>query len=992
MRSPGRRLALAGCVAGAFWLAAGVRGLDPDEFGVLHAPLPGFPRKVTGWTVAPPGLIRLVRYPRLAVELPLPQAEALDAPSADGSRFGFRGTITLRTDPSRWRQLDVAADGRGLRGALEAGLRAAVEASDFRPAARADVSTAVLRQLQRKAEETLAARGLSVVRMDVAALDFLSVPFAGAPSPLDTKLLVIGLDGADWAILDPLLRHGRMPNMARLIARGVRADLQTIVPTLSPVVWTTVATGVEPDRHGILDFMVRDPRTGEEQPVTSVQRRMPAVWDLLSEAGVPVGVVGWWGTWPADAVRGYLVSDRLAYQLFGYRADLADARGKTWPVDLYPALRPKIVAPAAVPWQQVVPYLGGERTRIEQFSAEERQLLEEFRTVLASSRTYVDAALECRRRLPPRLEMVYLEGTDTAAHLFMRFRPPPLPGVPEAGRAAFGPVVDRVYEAADRWVGELLAGIDDSWTVMILSDHGFATDETRPRLTDSRIGHGPAADWHRKFGVLILSGRHVRAGAHLAEASVYDIAPTVLALYGRPVPASWPGRVLAPALAPQFLKEHPVRFQAEEPARAGAGSAAGEDPGAEDLRRKLQALGYVAPGGTPVGVQINNTALAQISAGKYADAEENLRRALAASPDQPQLLVNLGLALRLQGKDVEARRVFEEARRYPATRRSASNLLSSLLLRLDDPAGAERVAREALRDEPAASELQNSLGLALERRRDLKGAERAYREAARLDPKAAEPRCNLGNLARARGELDAAQRWYQEAISADPFFMGAYNNLALVRQDKGDVAGAMSLYRQALEKAPQDAVVMNNLASIYYGTGDLREAEILWRRAVQADPSYPSPLNNLAGIALNGGRAGEAEDLLNRALALEPEYGDARINLATVRESQGRLDEARGELRRAAGDPRSTARAWTELGSLEMRTGRPGPAANALRQAVVAGARSADVFEALGDAESAAGNAMAARDAWQRALALEPRRPRVREKLGAPQVRTNSSR
>ena len=668
MPSKRRRLALAACAAGALWLAAGVRGLDSDEFGVLHGPLPGLPRKVVRWSVAPPGLLRLVRYPTLAVELPLPQAEALDAPSADGSRFGFRGTITVRAEPARWRDLDAAAQHRGLRGAVEAGLRAAVEAAEFRPYARSDVSAAVLRQLEVKVQDTLAARGMSVVRMDLAALDFLSVPFAGAPPPLDTKLLVIGLDGADWAVLDPLLAQGRMPNLAHLIATGVRADLQTIVPTLSPVVWTTVATGVEPDRHGILDFLVRDPRTGEEQPVTSVQRRVPTVWEMLSEAGVPVGVVGWWGTWPADRVRGYLVSDRLAYQLFGYRADLEDARGKTWPVDLYPVLRPGIAAPSAVPWKDVLPYLGGRRSAPQQFSAQERQLLEEFRTVLASSRTYLAAALECRRRMPPRLEMVYFEGTDTAAHLFMRFRPPALPGVPGEGREAFGPVVDRVYEAADRWVGELLAGRDGSWTVMVLSDHGFASDATRPLLTDSRIGHGPAADWHRKFGVLILSGRHVRAGARLTEASVYDVAPTVLALYGRPVPASWPGQVLASALEPEFLAAHPVRFQAEDPVRAGEGRDVGEDPGAQDLRQKLQALGYVAPGGAPGGGQMNNVALAQISAGKYAEAEGSLRRALATTPGQPQLLENLGLALRLQHKDAEARRVFEDARRYPATR------------------------------------------------------------------------------------------------------------------------------------------------------------------------------------------------------------------------------------------------------------------------------------------------------------------------------------
>jgi Flp pilus assembly protein TadD/arylsulfatase A-like enzyme len=967
-----------------------VRRLDADEFGVLSGPLPGLPRAVSTWALAPPGLIGLVRYPRLAVELPLPQAEALDAPSADGSRFGFRGTVTVRAEATRWRELHEAGEGRGLRGAVEAGLRAAVQAAQFHPSARTDVSVAVLRDLEREMRSACAARGVAVLRLDVASLDFLSVPFAGPAPPLDSKVLVIGLDGADWAILDPLLAQGRLPHLARLIERGVRADLQTIVPTLSPVIWTTVATGVEPDRHGILDFLVRDPRTGAEQPVTSVQRRTPTVWEMLSDAGVPVGVVGWWATWPADPVRGYLVSDRLAYQLFGYRADLGDARGKTWPGPLYDALRPGIVAPDAVPWEAIVPYLGGERKSPGQFSAGERELLDEFRTVLASAETYRKAALECRRRMPPRLEMVYFEGTDTAAHLFMPYRPPDLPGVPEAGRVSFGAVVDRTYEAADRWVGELISGLDDSWTVLVLSDHGFASDDTRPRLTDSRIGHGPAADWHRKFGVLILSGRHVRRGAPLAEATVYDIAPTLLALFGRPVPASWPGEVLASALEPTFLAAHPVRFQADDPVHAREGQGSGEDPGARELRRKLESLGYVFSGRAGAGGQMNNAALALISAGRYAEAEQGLRSAIAKTPDQPQLLVNLGIALRLQHKDAEARTVLEKACRYQSTRRPASNLLAALLLEAGDAAEAEQVVRAALRDEPAASELHNSLGLALEQRQELEGARAAFEEAARLDPKAAEPRCNLGNLARARGELESAQHWYEEAIEADPFFMGAYNNLALVRQDKGDLEGAMALYHRALDKAPRDAVVMNNLASLYYASGDLDEAQRLWRRAVQADPDYPSPLNNLAGVAITQGRLGEAADLLTRALDLDSDYGDARINLAGIHERQGRLDEARAELRRAVSDPRATSRAWTELGALEMRKGTPAQAVEALQQAVRTGARSADVFEALGDSQASAGHPEEARRAWERAMALDPGRTRVREKLA--QVRTKSNR
>ena len=70
--------------------------------------------------------------------------------------------------------------------------------------------------------------------------------------------------------------------------------------------------------------------------------------------------------------------------------------------------------------------------------------------------------------------------------------------------------------------------------MLVLSDHGFSSDVTRPLTTDSRIGHGPAADWHRKFGMIVLSGAHVRAGAKLDEASVLDVAPTVLGIAGVP--------------------------------------------------------------------------------------------------------------------------------------------------------------------------------------------------------------------------------------------------------------------------------------------------------------------------------------------------------------------------------------------------------------------------------------------------------------------------
>ena len=84
------------------------------------------------------------------------------------------------------------------------------------------------------------------------------------------QLVLIGLDGLDWNIVDPLIAAGKMPNLAGLVARGAKARLLTINPILSPVVWTSIATGVKPERHGIVDFTAVNTETGEAVPVTTL--------------------------------------------------------------------------------------------------------------------------------------------------------------------------------------------------------------------------------------------------------------------------------------------------------------------------------------------------------------------------------------------------------------------------------------------------------------------------------------------------------------------------------------------------------------------------------------------------------------------------------------------------------------------------------------------------------------------------------------------------
>jgi len=99
------------------------------------------------------------------------------------------------------------------------------------------------------------------------------------------RVIFIGLDAADWQLLDDYIAAGAMPNLAQLVREGASGVLETIRPPLSPLIWTSMMTGVSPLDHGILDFVQFDPKTGAKEPITSSMRRAPAIWNMASSAG-----------------------------------------------------------------------------------------------------------------------------------------------------------------------------------------------------------------------------------------------------------------------------------------------------------------------------------------------------------------------------------------------------------------------------------------------------------------------------------------------------------------------------------------------------------------------------------------------------------------------------------------------------------------------------------------------------------------------------------
>ncbi|HEY6066962.1 MAG TPA: alkaline phosphatase family protein, partial [Thermoanaerobaculia bacterium] len=158
------------------------------------------------------------------------------------------------------------------------------------------------------------------------------------------RVIWLGMDGLDWDLLDQLSREGRMPNWSRLVSEGFTANLESFFPVLSPVIWTTLATGVGPDVHRVLDFQETDPKTGVKLPVSGMSRAVPAVWNVASAAGRKVGVVGWWATHPAEEVNGFFVSDRASPLLFG---DLPRT-GAAFPASIAPGVEQLVARDNAV--------------------------------------------------------------------------------------------------------------------------------------------------------------------------------------------------------------------------------------------------------------------------------------------------------------------------------------------------------------------------------------------------------------------------------------------------------------------------------------------------------------------------------------------------------------------------------------------------------------------------------------------------------------------
>lgn len=629
-----------------------------------------------------------------------------------------------------------------------------------------------------------------------AVASLLCLAIAGCGAEKRNRLLVLGIDGLDPGVVQTLIAEGKTPSFARLVEGGAFGVMDSPPPLLSPVIWTTIATGRRPSTHGIGHFTTVDPATGEKLPVTSNLRRVKAVWNLFSENERDVGVVGWWATWPSEEVRGVMVSDHTCYHfLMGDQAGDSIEEGVVWPGAALPEVAARITRTDDLTAEDLEPYVdleGLETGGSFRFDDD----LSHFKWALAAARSYRDIGLDLWKRAAPELLMVYIEGVDSSSHLFGHlFRQDNLAGELEEQQSHFGGTVEAMYLFADRLVGDYLAVMDEQTTLVVVSDHGFQLGELPEDPSKVRDMRRVSEAYHRREASLFFYGAGVRPGARWERAETVDIAPTLLALAGLPVAEDMPGRVLEEVFDPPLSIDRIATYENGEPRRHGG--AASETRSAdidEAVLKRLESLGYLGEAETVPSTNQRNLANILLREGRYREAAESFAEQLAESPEDPAMRSGLATAL-LQLGEVER-----------------------ALAEFDHVIAAD----------PLFLPVYVNRGLAYERTGNLEMAIDDYRTALRID----------SDYAPAREALERLGQAVVERVASTPEQVEATKLLADSREaiQRGAFDRAQELLDRVEKLAPGEVVVLQYRSNLAYLKGDWLEAEKLLVEALELEP------------------------------------------------------------------------------------------------------------------------------------------------------------
>ena len=255
--------------------------------------------------------------------------------------------------------------------------------------------------------------------------------------------IVFGIDGGEWNVVDPLLAEGHLPNLSRLVETGVRGELTSIKPPVSPPAWNSIQTGTNPGKHGIYDFSSFDERY-RRRSVSSADRQATPFWRVMNDHEVTTGLFKLPFTYPPDEVDGFFVT--------GFPTpDTVDDHA--YP----PSVRETVGEPGQLfeSYQHLNEgnYVGFKQNLID---VAERQ---------------TDLLLDVLKKRNPEFLLTVFDGSDRLQHFFWKYVDESHPRF--ESHSELSSAFREYYEVVDEGIGRVLDQADGEPNVLVISDHGF---------------------------------------------------------------------------------------------------------------------------------------------------------------------------------------------------------------------------------------------------------------------------------------------------------------------------------------------------------------------------------------------------------------------------------------------------------------------------------------------------------------------------------------
>ncbi|WP_367872147.1 alkaline phosphatase family protein [Luteolibacter sp. Populi] len=646
------------------------------------------------------------------------------------------------------------------------------------------------------------------------------------------RLLLIGWDSADWKIIHPLLDAGKMPALKRLVEGGISGNLATLEPQLSPMLWTSIATGKMAYHHGVHGFTEVDPVSGRVVPVSAATRCCKTLWEMLGERGLRSHVVGWFATQGERDLEGKMVSNMYGH-LRGITPEQtpgdwpAPPAGTYWPEDLGRELDSLRVSPFEITGDDI---LRAFVPRAHEVDQKRDRRLHELAGRLAEAYSIQSAATWLMETDPEWDFMaVYFRAIDEVSHVFMPYHPPRMEGIPEDDYEMYRGVVEGIYRAHDMMLQRLVELAGPETAVVLVSDHGFHSDHLRPKFTP-RVPAGITV-WHRAQGVIAAAGPGFKQDELIYGARLLDIAPTVLHYFGLPVGEDLEGRVLGQAFSDSRPVAATPTWEAAGESRQRRGSLSEAD--SEALLEQFTALGYIDPLADDPSQAARETrrenrwnlARACLYGGRHETALPLLEECFAEQPersDYGQLLARTQLQAGLADEAAETLQGCLASLGDGVTARLLMGSIETQRGNHESALGHLEAVRAA---DPDNLHLLFSLSECYLALRRWDEAEQTAERMLELDPGSAQ-----AWLIRSRHHLHRGQAAEEAAAAALEAIGLQYGNprshflLGAALAQSGDWTGAERALRNNLRLNPRNALAHRYLAQVYRALGRFAEA------------------------------------------------------------------------------------------------------------------------------------------------------------------------